>query len=195
MKLAALAHIRQGMVLAGRGAGARPGDWELRVVESADIVDDHVAFDGLRTIEVRRDVRSAAHLLEPDDILVTARAHAVKVALVPPDVPQAVAGATLLVVRTPDPWSGFPLYLWYYLASTIGRAQVAARLTATALPTLSVRALGEVPVPISRKGERRMAGLVRAWMESRAAALEAAHVRHEVLRDAIIGQIMAGEED
>ena len=92
MKLSALADIRQGMVMAGSGVGARPGDWELHVVESADIVDDHLDLSELRSVRVQRDVRSEAHLLNPYDILVTARSHAVKVALVPRDVRRTVAG-------------------------------------------------------------------------------------------------------
>ena len=187
MKLAALADVRQGMVMAGSGAGARPGDWELRLVESADIVDDHLRLEDLRDIEVRRDARTKAHLLRPHDILVTARSPVVKVALVPPDVTHTVAGATMLVIRAPDPGTGLAHFLWYYLSSTIGRAQVVARLTATALPTLSIRALSELPVPVPLPDELyRLADLIEAAEESRAAALEAVRLRHDVVRDAII---------
>ena len=188
--LSDLAEIRQGMAMAGRAAGARPGDWRLRVVESADIVDDRVDMDGLRAIEVRRDTRSEAHLLHPFDVLVTARSQSVKVALVPPDVSRTVAAATLLVVRAPDPGTGLAHYLWYYLSSTRGRAEVAARLTATSLPALSARALGDVPVVTPPARElHRLADLVEAAEGSRTAALEAVRVRHDVMRDAIIGAV------
>ena len=195
MNLVEIADVRQGMVMAGSGAGARPGDWGLRIVESADIVDDHIRLEDLRGIEVRRDARTEAHLLRPYDILVTARSHAVKVALVPPDVSRTVASATLLVVRAPDPGSGLAHFVWYYLSSTIGRARVAARLTATALPTLSVRAIEEVPVPVPPRDElHRIADLIGAAEESRAASLEAVRVRHDVVRDAIIARAVAREE-
>ena len=194
MKLVRLANVRQGMVMAGSGAGARPGDWQLRLVESADVVDDHVCLEGLREVEVRRDARTEAHLLRPYDILVTARSHAVKVALVPPEVSRTVAGATLLVVRAPDPGTGLAHFLWYYLSSTVGRARVAARLTATALPTLSVRALRDVPVPVPPRDRLyRTADLIEAAEESRAAALDAVRLRHDVVRDAIIAAELAGE--
>ena len=190
--LSALATITQGLPLAARSVGARPGDWQLRVVESTDIVGDHLSLEEIREIEVKQDSRTRAHLLEPFDILVTARSQVVKVALVPPEVSRTVAAVTLLVVRTPDPGSGLAHYLWYYLTSTRGRAQVASRLTATSLPTLSARALGDVPVVVPPASElHRLASLIEATEASREAALEAVRVRHDVLRDAIIGTVAA----
>ena len=194
MKLVRLANVRQGMVMVGSGAGARPGDWKLQLVESADIVNDHVCLEGLREVEVRRDARSEKHLLRPHDILITARSHTVKVALVPPHVSRTVAGATLLVVRAHRRYEGLAQFLWYYLSSTVGRARVAARLTATALPTLSVRALRDVPVPVPPWDRlSRTAVLIEAAEESRTAALEAVRLRHDVVRDAIIAAELAGE--
>ena len=173
--------------MAGRSAGGRAGDWRLLVVESADILDDRLSREGLREIAVKRSRRSEAHLLEPFDILVTARSHSVKAALVPPEVSRTVAAVTLLVVRTPDPGNGLAHFLWYYLTSTRGRAEVASRLTATSMPTLSARALGEVPVAVPPASElRRLADLIDAAEASRAAALEAVRVRHDVLRDALL---------
>ena len=178
--------------MAGRGAGAQRGDWRLCVVESADIVDDRLSLEGLREIVVRQNVRTEAHLLEPFDILVTARSQLVKVALVPPGVNRTVAATTLLVVRTPDPGTGMAHFLWYYLTSNLGRAEVAARFTATSLPTLSAKALGDVPVVVPSQGELgRLADLIEATEASRRAALEAVRVRHDVLRDAIIGAVAA----
>lgn len=178
--------------MAGRAAGARPGDWPLRVIESADVIDDRVNLEGLRDIAVQRDTRSENHLLRPFDILVTARAQAVKVALVPPQVSRTVAGATLLVVRTADPGGGLAHYLWYSLSSTRGRAEMAARLTATSLPTLSAKALGDVPVTMPPGADlRRLVDLIEASEASRDAALEATRIRHDVLRDAIIAAIAA----
>lgn len=198
MNVADVAEIRQGMALAGRAAGARPGDWPLRVVESSDVVDDRVSLQGLREIEVLRDGRSEAHLLRPFDILVTARSQAVKVALVPPEVSRIVASSTLLVVRTPDPGSGLAHYLWYYLTSTRGRAEMASRLTATALPTLSAKALGDVPAAIPPLAElRRLVDVIEASEAAHEAALDATRIRHGVLRDTIIAAIaaQAGERD
>ena len=191
-RLAALAEIRQGMAMAGRAAGARPGDWPIRVIESADIIEDRVDLDGLGEIKVKRDTWSERHLLRPFDILVTARSQSVKVALIPPAVSRTVASSTLLVVRAPDPGSGMAHFLSYYLTSTRGRAEVAARLTATSLPALSAKALGDVPVMAPPATElRRLADLIETAAVARAAAFEAVRVRQDVLRDAIIAAIAA----
>jgi len=186
--VAELAEIRQGMALSGRAAGARPGDWRLRAIESADITDGRVDLEGGREIEVERTERTERHLLRPYDILVTARSQTVKAALVPPEVSRTVAGSTLLVVRTPDPASGLAHFLWYYLSSTNGRRQVESQLTGSTLPSLSASALGEVPIEIPPFAElRRLADLIDATEESYRAAIEAAHLRRDLARDTIVG--------
>ncbi len=178
--------------MAGRGAGAQRGDWRVRVVDSADILDDQLSLRELREVGLRQGARTAAHLLEPFDIVVAARSRTAKVALVPPGVHRTVAAVTLLVVRTPDPGTGLAHYLWFYLTSTIGRAEVAARFTETSLPTLSARALGEVPVVVPPAGELpRFADLAAEAAASRRAALEAVRVRHDVVRDSVIADIAA----
>lgn len=69
-----------------------------------------------------------------------------------------------------------------------------ARLTATTLPTLSVRELGDLPVPVPPRSELdRLAEFIEAADQSRAAALDAVRVRHDVMRDAIIASA-AGKE-
>lgn len=185
-----LVQVRQGLAVAGRAAGASAGDWYVNVIESADIVNDHVELEDLREIGIRQSVRSEAHLLRPYDLLVTARAHSVRIALVPPDVSRTVAAATILVVRAPDPSTGLAHFLWYYLTSTCGRAAIAARLSATSLPSLSARALSEVQVPLLPADQmRRLLELIEATEASRMEALEALRVRHDMLRDSIIAQI------
>ena len=112
----ALADVYQGLARAGRGAGARAGDWKLRIVESSDLPDDGwLDTDGLREIGVAQGVRTERHLLRPFDVLVTARSGSVQVALVPPGVSRTVAGITLLVTRPREPESGMGHWLWYFL--------------------------------------------------------------------------------
>ena len=188
--LANLLQIRQGLAVAGRGAGARQGDWHVNVIESADIVDDRVELEGLRKIGIRQTVRREAHLLRPYDLLVTARAHSVRIALVPPDVSRTVAATTILVARTPDPSTGLAHFLWYYLTSTRGRAAIGARLSGTSLPSLSAKGLGEVQVPLLPGDQmRRLPALNEATETSRMAALAALRLRHDRLQDSIVAAI------
>ena len=111
--MAGLAEIYQGLARSGRGAGMRRGEWLLRLVESGDIQDDGwLELEGLREIELVRSPRTERHLLRPFDLLVTARAGSVQLALVPPQVSRVAAGVTLLLVRPKAPESGMGHYLW-----------------------------------------------------------------------------------
>ena len=193
--IAELADVYQGLARAGRQVGSRRGEWMLRIVESSDLRDDGwLDLDGLREVGVVHGVRTERHLLRPFDVLVTARSGSVQVALVPPDVSRTVAGITLLVVRVNEPESGMGQWLWYYLSSAHGRAQVARRLTVTAsLKSLSARSLGEIEVPVPTARELdAVARLVEASESAYTEAVEAARLRREALRDAVIQEIGRG---
>ena len=187
-----LADIYQGLAMAGRGAGARRGEWLLRVVESSDLHDDGwLDLGSLREIGVVQSVRTERHLLRPYDVLVTARSGSVQVALVPPDVSRTVAGITLLVVRPEEPESGMGHWLWYFLTSTHGRVQLDKRMTVSAsLKSLSAKSLSEieVPVPSSRKLDV-VARLVEASEAAYAGSVEAARLRREALRDTLVHEL------
>ncbi len=164
----------------------------LRIAESGDLRDGGwLDLKGLREVGVVRGVRTERHLLRPFDVLVTARSGAVQVALVPPEVSRTVAGVTLLVVRPKEPKSGMGHWLWYFLTSAQGRAQLAKRTTITAtLKSLSARSLGEIELPVpSPRDLDTAARLVEASEAAYNSAVEAARLRRETLRDALVHQI------
>ena len=112
-EIANFADVYQGLASSGRGAGARSGDWRVRIVESGDLADDGwLTLDELREVSLARNIRTERHLLRPFDVLVTARAGSVQIALVPPAVSRTVAGITLLVIRPQQSESGMGHYLW-----------------------------------------------------------------------------------
>ena len=186
-----MAQVGQGLAVSGRGAGARSGDWELRLAESADISDDRLDFDDLRTISIEQNPRTEKHLLRPYDVLVTARAQAIKVALVPPAVSRTAAGATLLVIRPHRPESGAGHWLWYFLTSRIGRSAVARRVRmGMAIPSLPASSLAEISVPMPPDGIlHRLAELIETSELAYQAGVHAARVRREHLRDSLVGAV------
>ncbi len=197
MALAEFAKVFQGLARAGRGAGARSGSWKLSVVESNDLADDGwLNIDGLQEIGVVQSIRTERHLLRPYDVLVTARSSTIHVGLVPPDIYRTVAGITLLVVRPKDPASGMGHWLWYYLTSSHGRAQLAKRMNVTAtITSLSARNLGEIQIPVPSNRELdAIAQLVEASEAAYTATVEAARIRRDTLRDSIIQHIGSGYE-
>ena len=185
-----LAVVRSGLALAGRGAGRR-GNWTLRLVESRDVQDDRLELANLGKIDIVRESRTERHLLQPFDVLVTARAGSTQSALVPPDVSRTVAAVTILVVRPRKPELGLGHYLWYFLTSAHGRAQLARRLTMTAtITSLSARSIREFDIPVpSHRELDALARLVEASEAAYTSTTEAARLRREALRDSIIHDI------
>ncbi len=190
-----LANVFQGIARAGHGVGAHSGKWMLRIVESGDVRDDGwLDLNDLNEIGLVHGVRTERHLLRPFDLLVTARTASTQVALVPPEVSRTVAGVTLLVVRAKQPESGMAHWLWYCLTSSLGRTQIAKRMTASAtLKSLSAKNLGEVQVPVpSPRDLDAVARLVEASEEAYESTIEAARLRREALRDAVIHELAHG---
>ena len=186
--------ISQGLSRVGHGAGTRSGEWYVRFVESGDISEDGwLSLEELREVGVVWSHRSERHLLRPFDVLVTARAGAVQAALVPPQVSRTVAGVTLLVVRPEDPAIGMGHWLWYFLTSTFGRAEMTKRLVVSAtMKSLSAKSLGEIEIPVPPPSDlERVARLVEASEEAFASAVRAANLRRETLRDGIVESLVS----
>ena len=194
-RIKTVSRVFQGFTRVGRGA--RRGSWTLQIVQSSDLDGDGwLRLDGLQEIGVVHGVRTERHLLRPYDVLVTARSGTIHVALVPPDVHRTVAGITLLVVRPKRPETGMGHWLWYFLSSSHGRAQLAMRMNVTAtITSLSAKNLGEVQIPVPADRDLdKIARLVEASESAYTATVEAARLRRESLRDSIINHIGARTE-
>ena len=190
--LTRFADVYQGLARAGRGAGVRQGPWHLRIVESGDVREDGwLVLRDLREISVEPNARTGRHLLRPFDVLVTARAASTHVALVPPGVSLTVAGVTMLVVRPKQRDLGMGHWLWLFLTSIHGRVQLSKRLNVNAtVISLSARNLGEIEVPLPPQRELdAVVRLVEASEAAYTASLEAARLRRDVLRDAIVAEV------
>lgn len=160
----------------------------LSLVESRNLRGGRLDLDGLRRVGVVRNAWSERHLLRPHDVLVTARAESVRVALTPPGVSRTAAGATVLVVRAGDPGSGLAHWLRLYLGSGVGRARILRRMTTgVATPLLTAAALGEVETPVPSARRLRT---IPALVETLEAAREA-EVRASLGREALVDALVA----
>lgn len=196
VRISTLAQITQGLAMSGRGAGTRAGDWRLRIANSGDVDTGWLATDGLREVRVEQNPRTERHLLRPYDILVAARGGEGRAALVPPGISRTVAGVTLLVVRPHDPGLGMGHYLWYFLNSAHGEAQIKRATRGTSVPLLTAGSMAEimVPIPSIRKLDL-FARLVEASEEAYASAVYAARLRREGLRDALMREVIDKDKE
>lgn len=177
--------------MSGRGAGTRKGQWQLRMAHARDVVDGWLAIDNLREVNIERNPRTERHLLRPFDLLVAARGETGRAALVPARVSRAVAGVTLLVVRPHDPGSGMGHFLWYYLMSSHGAAQMRRQVMTSTLSLLTARNLSQVKIPVpSPRYLDLFAQLVEASEEAHTRTIEAAQLQREGLRDALIHELV-----
>ncbi len=128
-RLSDVTTVKQGLSRSGRSAAARPGDWEVELISGNNIQEDRLS-DPFELILIPHTDLTEKHLLEPYDVLVTGKSTSAKAAYVPSSIGRAVANSTRLVVRPSDQDIG--LFVWWYLTSSEGRAQVETRMVASA---------------------------------------------------------------
>ena len=187
-RLSDVATVRQGLSRSGRSAAARPGGWEVELISGSNIREDRLSSP-FELIRIPHNDLTEKHLLEPYDILVTGKSTFAKAAYVPSSIGRAVANSTLLVVRPSDRDIG--LFVWWYLTSSEGRAQLEARMVASAtLSSLPPSALARLEIPLpSRSRLRRFAELIEASERAYGAAREAAELRRSAVRTALIDNL------
>lgn len=189
VSLAELAAISQGLVTSGHGAGARAGGWVVQEVSLRNIEGDRIDLTSLSTIAIESNRRTEKHLLKPYDVLVTARSTIVKAALVPPSLTPAVANSTLSVVRPREPEMG--AFLWWFFTSRYGRTQLHARMVGSTVMLLRAGALEGIEVPVPERRElHRIADLIETSERAYEAAIRAAEIRHETIRDYLVEDLL-----
>jgi len=188
--LGSIASISPGLATSGAGAGARKGSWVVQEVSLKDIQDDRIVRDGIESISIEFKAATEKHLLRPFDVLITARSTVVKSALVPPSLTRAVANSTLTVVRPRDP--DLSPFLWWFFTSRQGRSQIEARMVGSTVMLLRAGALRDIEVPLPSHRELRIIDdLVQASERAHEAALAAAQIRHETVRDRIVEDLLS----
>jgi hypothetical protein len=193
-RLSDVATVRQGLSRSGRSAAARAGDWQVELISGNNIREDRLSGP-FELILIPRNDLTKKHLLDPYDVLVTGKSTSAKAAYVPPSVGPAVANSTLLVVRPLDRDVG--LFVWWYLTSSEGRAQLETRMVASVtLSSLPPSALANLEVPLpSRSRLRKFAELIEASERAYGAAREAAELRRSAVRTALIGGLTAASAE
>lgn len=187
--LSQIASVSQGLVTSGQGAGARAGDWVVQEVSLRNIDADRIDAASLSPLALAFNRRTEKHLLRPYDVLVTARSTIVKSALVPPSLTRAVANSTLAVVRPREP--EFGAFLWWFFTSRHGRAQLEGRMVGSTVMLLRAGALEEIEVPLpERRDLHRLADLIDVSERAYVAAMRAAELRHQTIRDHIIEDLL-----
>lgn len=195
VSIARLGEVTQGMATFGRGAGARSGDWRVKAVTAGDVQDDRIDMSHIETIAIEQNRRTERHLLAPLDVVVAVRSVGPKCALVPTNIGRAVATASVAVIRPQEPELG--AYLWYYLTSGLGRARLeSAMVGSSSVKLLRASSLEALLIPLPDMREiHRVADLVEASERAYQLAIDAAIVRREGLRDAIVARIAGAAQE
>jgi hypothetical protein len=188
-----LATVRQGLVTSGRGAGARTGTWQVRLVSGGDIEDDILNLETAEAVWIEQTSRTQIHLLQPHDVLVTARSTKVKAALVPPGISPTLANSNLLVVRAFEPEMG--IFMWWFFTSDYGRRLLeGAMLPSATLMSLPANRLATIDLPMPPASERfRLADLIETSERAYISAIEAARTRRNIIKNDVINDLLSRE--
>jgi hypothetical protein len=119
------------------------------IIHIKDIVDNRLTdVDQLDLISFPTTSQTARQRLQPDDVLVSARGTLMKCALVPRSHSGAIASANFIIIRLREDAMLRPELLWAYLRHPATQVRVLSQVTSTAQPSLNIRALEELLIPV-----------------------------------------------
>ena len=116
-----------------------------------DIQNGTIHYDGAAEIEIRKPDWEQKYRIQEDDIIITCRGAALKIAIVPPDPPPAYISGNLAVIRVKS--DEYPPYLLYeYLISDKGQRALELIQTGTTIRVLGIRNIEQLAVPRYNNG-------------------------------------------
>lgn len=160
------------------------GGTRIKAVSVKDLGAGGVDLSRLDQISVPHIADVERYLVRPGDVLLSVRGTQLKVAIVPALLSEAVATATLAVIRLVDGVL-VPEVLAAYLCSPAGQGQLSARArSATGQIALTARDIRDIEVPVPpMEAQRRIADLSREMDAYESAANEAIRQRREALAE------------
>ena len=111
-----------------------------------DLQDGEILFENAEQVEAASVSQEEKYRIREDDIILTSKGSALKIAIVPPDPPAAYLGGNLTRIRVQDP--RYPPYLLYeYLSSEQGQTALNLIQTGTTIRVLGSTNLEELKIP------------------------------------------------
>ena len=111
-----------------------------------NIQDNKIVFDELEQLEYTNHKWDEKFLIQEDDIIITCKGSALKIAIVPPDHPKCYISGNLTLIRV-DPKHYHPYVLYEYLTSDEGKNALSIIQTGTTIRILSTAKLEALCVP------------------------------------------------
>lgn len=132
------------------------------------------------------------YLLAEGDILITRTGNLGRLALVTGDHGGWLFHPNLVRLRLPDAGSARASYLAAYLSSGAAQDWIRTRAAGSVIPSVSIRTLGELPVPLPPYEEQQAIGATLAALDDKIRAhTEIARATGEY-RDALADALLAG---
>lgn len=183
-----VANVSAGWMLSkGREAGG--ADYRVIQVKDLSTTGDIALLDELDAVQLPPAAKRS--IVNPGDVLLAARGTQMKAALVPEALAGAVATSNLLHIR-PEPQVVLPEVLVAFFLGRDGQEMLAARSQGTAIRSLTVSAIAEMPVPVPDiTTQRKISAMWRAASTYRREAAVAAHARWR-LGVRVVEELLAG---
>jgi type I restriction enzyme S subunit len=137
------------------------------------------------------------YLLARGDILVTRTGNVGRLALVTGEHSGWLFHPNLVRLRLPDAGPARASYLVAYLSSGIAQDWVRARAAGSVIPSVSIRTLGELPVPLPPDAEQRAIGATLAALDDKihwhTEIARATGEYRDALADALVTGVLTAE--
>lgn len=189
LKLKDIAAVTRGLQ---NHPGGEIGDRYLLNVR--DIREDKICFENAERIERKKEDWEEKYRIKEDDIIITCKGSALKIAMVPPDPPPAYISGNLTVIRVNGEVYS-PYLLYEYFKSERGQTALSLIQTGTTIRILGNKNLEQLSVPAYDKGTALTVGdgLKLAAVQYARALEESSQIYH-AKRQRLLEELQKGRE-
>lgn len=159
-----------------------------------DLQDGEIHYETAERLEVNNSLWDEKYRIREDDIILTSKGTALKIAIVPPDPPAAYISGNLTLLRV-KPGRYSPYVLYEYLASEAGRRALGLIQTGTTIRVLGSGNLGQLKIPAYDQVLATETGLAlkRAALQYRRDLIDL-HENYHDQKKVLLSQLNQGEE-
>lgn len=146
-KLIPLAEMADVLLGARLGRSVGP-EGSIPVIRGRDLANPGLTVDDLGRTDHPADKHRRSNYAQADDILVQRIGHSPATHLVEEELAGILIGDTVYIIRSHEQYRPLARYLAEFLSSDIGRALLAAQATGASVPTIVLRDLRRLKIPI-----------------------------------------------
>lgn len=138
---------------------------EYKLIRTPDVEDNQLIVDSIQTVDINASINEEQYLVQPGDIIISARGQHTKVAVIPEVSGKYILTQSFIGIR-PNIELVNLYFLKAFFESPIGQYLIQQSMSGSTIPVISPKLLNELNIPLpSMQEQKQIGGDYRKAME------------------------------